>query len=218
MTKRLYRYWSEKHGLQALQERRVRVSRIMELNDPFEFLSHDLKERDHREALKKLKRQLDKTRGVLCFSEDWRNPVMWAHYADRYKGVCMGFDVAVSGAKDDAVLGKITYVKERLPWPDKLDLHFTNDLLLTKFDHWSYEQEWRGFVDFENCEKDAGHYFTPFSDDLVLKEVYIGLSSSTSPQQVMTALNGLQGVSIKKTRAGFRKFEIVENKLAPRKT
>ena len=76
-------------------------------------------------------------------------------YADRYKGLCLGFDVAMSGPRDDAVLGKIKYVKERLPWPDKLSLQFTQDLLLTKFDHWSYEQEWRGFVGIENCEKEA---------------------------------------------------------------
>ena len=32
-------------------------------------------------------------RGVLCFSRGWHNPLLWSHYGDKHRGVCLGFDV-----------------------------------------------------------------------------------------------------------------------------
>lgn len=31
--------------------------------------------------------------GLLCFCETWQSPLLWNHYADRHKGICLGFDV-----------------------------------------------------------------------------------------------------------------------------
>ena len=105
--RRLYHFWNREHGLWTLQNRRVRVSRILELNDPFEFLALNLRDPIKRRALREVKRELNRTKGILCFSENWNNPVMWAHYADRYKGVCLGFDVAVSTSTGESLLGQV---------------------------------------------------------------------------------------------------------------
>ena len=40
----VYHFLCAKFGLEALRKRRLRVSRIMDLNDPFEFLGVDLSE------------------------------------------------------------------------------------------------------------------------------------------------------------------------------
>ena len=39
-----------------------------------------------------IKRQLDqmmKSRGVLSLSSLWNSPLMWSHYADEHKGICI---------------------------------------------------------------------------------------------------------------------------------
>ncbi|NKK82626.1 DUF2971 domain-containing protein [Rhizobium leguminosarum bv. viciae] len=43
---------------------------------------------------------MDKTRqglnvafGLLCMSTTWQEPLLWSHYADKHKGMCLGFDV-----------------------------------------------------------------------------------------------------------------------------
>ena len=106
---RVYHFLNVDHGLDNLRHRRLRISRIIELNDPFEFLGVDLSDRTFRQAFWETKRQLSKTNGLLCFSKTWRNPVLWEHYADKHRGLCLGFDVP------KALLEKIKYVKLRLP-------------------------------------------------------------------------------------------------------
>ena len=39
---RLYHFIKKEHGLENVQERRLKIARIAELNDPFEFAAVDL--------------------------------------------------------------------------------------------------------------------------------------------------------------------------------
>jgi hypothetical protein len=54
---------------------------------------------------------------MLCFSRDWHNPVQWSHYADKHRGICLGFDVP------DSLLVPVQYTKEppKLNW-DAIEL------------------------------------------------------------------------------------------------
>ena len=106
---RLYHFINEKYGLEDLREKRLKIGRIMELNDPFEFMGTDLSDRGFRESVEKTKRDLSEEVGLLCFSESWDNPVQWAHYADGHKGFCLGFDVS------EHLLAEVSYIDERLP-------------------------------------------------------------------------------------------------------
>ena len=91
---RVYHFLKADHGLHDLRHRRLRISRIIELNDPFEFLGIDLSDRTFRQALEETKRQLSDTKGLLCFSKTWRNPVLWGNYADKHRGLCLpGFPI-----------------------------------------------------------------------------------------------------------------------------
>ena len=158
----VYHFINSHYGLEGIRNRRLKISRIMELNDPFEFLGVDLSDRDFRKALKMTKTDISKTKGILCFSESWRNPVLWGHYADKHKGLCLGFEVPTS------VLGKINYLDSRLPIPSELDEKFMKRILFTKFKHWEYEQEHRIYIELE--EEIDGIYYSEFSDQLKLKK------------------------------------------------
>lgn len=85
----VYHFLNSHYGLEDIRERRLKISRIMELNDPFEFLGVDLSDRQFRKAMKKTKAQLSKTKGLLCFCKTWRNPLLWGHYADKRRGICL---------------------------------------------------------------------------------------------------------------------------------
>jgi hypothetical protein len=80
-----------KYGLQALRERRLKISSIDGLNDPFEFLAPDLSDRETRHAFTYHKNEFSRNKGILCFSRDWKNPVLWSHYAESHQGLCLGF-------------------------------------------------------------------------------------------------------------------------------
>lgn len=91
---RLYYFTSSRFGLEAIRDKRIKVSRISSLNDPFELLAYDLRNRKQRAWLKREKKRFDADYGLICMSNNWTHPLMWGHYADRHKGICLGFDVS----------------------------------------------------------------------------------------------------------------------------
>jgi len=110
-----------------------------------------------------------------CFSERWDSLLMWAHYADSHKGVCLQF-------KDDSDPKKLPAgclfkkVRYSTHYP-KLDAarvsEFEETLLLTKSTDWMYEEEWR-FVAPAGSESkgfDGLIEASPFS----LQKIYLGV-------------------------------------------
>lgn len=100
---------------------------------------------DYREVLT--------SRGICCFSADARSILMWAHYANGHKGICLIYEM-----DDELVrrrfLGEVIYSDEPAVVklyeydPEKnVDPHpeWGDKSLRTKFSKWRYEQEWRLF-------------------------------------------------------------------------
>ena len=201
----VYHFINERFGLEALRNRRLKIARIMELNDPFEFLAVDLSDRGFRKVIKTTKATLSKTNGILCFSKTWTHPILWGHYADKHKGICLGFEVPRQFLK------KVDYVECRFEKPNVLNEAFMKKLLFTKFKHWEYEQEYRTYLQLE--DEIDGLYFSDFSADLSLKRVIVGDQSKITRSQIYQSLGSLQNnVEMFKARAGFRSFEVVRNK------
>lgn len=116
---RLYHFINEQYGLQALLKKRLKLARISQLNDPFDFAAID-GSNDELPEMENHIESFDKKYGLLCFSEVWSNPVQWAHYSDKHKGLCLGFDCNVSPMK-------MEYSEKRVP-PDEL-VALKNDIL-----------------------------------------------------------------------------------------
>jgi len=82
--------------------------------------------------------------GMLCMSEVNNDILMWSHYSDGHRGICLQFD-KIQLQKHFHV-EKVQY---RSPYPtfkEFLDLVDTNQLhklLMFKSEHWCYEHEWR---------------------------------------------------------------------------
>ena len=214
---RVYHFTKADYGVEAIRRRRLKVARIDELNDPFEFLQVASRNANTRARYQALKRGLSEYMGLLCFSENWSSPVQWSHYAESHCGVCLGFDV-----DRGAGLRKVRYVGERIS-PNLRAMKVMGeaavahmlDLLTLKFEHWSYEQERRLFVRLEEKDEETGLYFFDFgsTETLTLKEVIIGARSQVSPEQVTEALGELApSVTAFKARLAFRSFKVVRQR------
>jgi len=132
---------------------------------------------------------------------------MWSHYAERHQGVCLGFDVP------DGSAAAITYTRSRLVWPEIVGDDFVQQLLFTKFSHWSYEREFRMYVALNTEE--AGVYYFPFSHELSVAEVIVGCRSAVTREDVRGMVSGLlPAASCFKARESFRKFGIVRQQNA----
>lgn len=201
---RVFHFLNREFGLKDLKERRLKIARIMELNDPFEFLGVELSDRSFRQGLLQVKARLSQDSGLLCFTKSWHNPVLWGHYADKHRGICLGFDMP------DEFLGQVSYVNSRFQWPATLDEPFVKQLLFTKFSHWSYEDEYRAYVNLD--EITDGFYYADFSDRLVLRQVIVGPESTISRADLSSALGNLADhVEVFKARAAFKSFRVVRN-------
>jgi hypothetical protein len=209
---RLYYLTSTEHAISNIEKRRVKISDVMKLNDPFEFMGINLQDKALRRAMQKTKSEMAAVSGLICFSRSWQHPMMWSHYGDRHQGVCLGFDVA------DKWCCEVQYVKERvhITQADVIENRVSDraarKLVSTKAHFWKYEQEVRVFC--STAERDeAGHAFREFDDDLVLREVIVGPESQVLRSRVSAALGDLGGsVSQFKSRIAFGHFEVCRNK------
>ncbi|MFT6429822.1 MAG: hypothetical protein ACJAXR_001795 [Halopseudomonas sp.] len=181
--RRFYHYIGSKYALTALSEKRLKIARISELNDPFEFLCVNMRDRTTRGRLVEIKQLLNQQIGIICFSETFRSPVMWAHYGDRHTGLCLGFDVLDGGGVLDVeyTYSRLNVTAQLKPGVSAYD-DFGKNLLATKHQHWSYEQESRLICDLNM--PDNGLYFEPFSGKMRLKEIFIGFKSDISRDEV----------------------------------
>lgn len=211
---RVYHFLNEQFGVDDLLKRRLKVATLNDLNDPFELFAVSLTNVTVRRAFQKMKEELSRTRGLLCFSRDWHNSVQWSHYADRHRGLCLGFDVP------DESVGPVTYSGKRiaaridqLTVPRLLDQTTAVSLLFTKFSHWSYEDEMRAFVTLEDRDPETGLYFAEFSDRLRLREVIVGAASKLTRADIHNALGEIAPtVAAWKARLAFSSFSIVRQK------
>lgn len=80
--------------------------------------------------------------GVYCVSAKRDDILMWSHYADYHKGICLEFNGA---ARLMAHAQKVQYSQKRAPIVEYYDDKETamTKALLTKSLHWAYEEEWR---------------------------------------------------------------------------
>ncbi len=201
----VYYFTSAKYGIENLKRRRLKVSDFSNLNDPFELLGIEMRDKEVRKAVIFEKLKMSKKYGLLCFSEDKYNPVQWAHYADKHKGVCLGLDIP------EKKLRKVKYVTERLARETLNQSDRNEQLLTTKFNHWSYEQERRLIIKLNDTSiNDSGLRFEYFGTDMALKEVYIGCESDLTFSDISSSYRSDdKSVIAKMTRPSFRDFRIV---------
>lgn len=210
---RVYHFLPTEYALADIALRRIKIARLNDVNDPFEFNAIDVGgKKEFRKALNRTKRDLSETKGLLCFSANWRNPVMWSHYASRHHGICLGFDFADNFAK------KITYSADRIMAKkgnngDILaDENLMASLLFTKYEHWSYEEEIRAYVDLDPDTQEDGIYYFEFSDDLKLREVILGPLCAIPVERVRSLVSSFEyKIWVMKARLAFKSYKVVED-------
>ncbi len=206
---KLYNLTSMSFALSNLALRRIKISRIAELNDPFELMSTNTNDVRQHNALETFKNQTNDSNGLICFSESWDNPVLWGHYADKHCGVALGFEV------DEKLLFKVTYENTKFDLPIntnnqvECDENTLNRLLSTKFSDWHYENELRMFSPLKNCVVESGLYFEKFSDDLCLKEVILGVNCELPLNEMQSLVDKLgYKIQVKKAKLDDKTYKV----------
>jgi len=218
MKRRIYKYYPPQWGREAILRRRLKLTTLADINDPFEFRAIGTKDKSLRRKLEDWRKDLPASLGFVSFCENRTNPVIWSHYAAGYCGICLGFDV------DDSYLYSVRYVTERVIMSEEEFVAALADrsseeissLLATKFAHWEYESEKRVFyaLDEDDVVQDNGRYFAPFGQMFSLREIILGpnyepVGDISHKKELRRAVSGLKGCSVKTARTAFQTFDIV---------
>lgn len=168
-----YQFLSSRNAITNLERRMIKVSRIKTVNDLFELQPYLRLDKDKRKQFRKIRTEVSNTYGMVCFSTNWQEPIMWGHYADSNKGIVLGFEVP-----NRFNINEVDYPSKRKRVPLDPQTTTPNEYIeavgFIKYEGWSYEKEHRFFVKLEDCIFIEGNYFLKFSKGLKLKKVIIG--------------------------------------------
>jgi hypothetical protein len=137
----LYRYitYSEDRLYETIAQNEIYLTSPRGFNDPFDCNYND-----------QVRLNLDQA-GIACFTQIKDSVLLYSHYADKHKGIClmfapykMHFLTALNGQQYRSQFRPVYYFKE-LP---EFDLKRELALIATCKDvAWSYEREWRMFIE-----------------------------------------------------------------------
>jgi hypothetical protein len=158
IPKHLYRYRSLTNfelEIEAIERGFVYCSTYRAMNDPMEgfyssskLLQNSPELNDVRIGILSGKRGI----GICSFSEVFNHELMWAHYADQFRGICIAYDFfnLRRCLPPDVSFSRVYYNEEapqigRTKLPRNLD-ETTKTILSYKNHRWLYEREWRIFA------------------------------------------------------------------------
>lgn len=199
---RAYHFVPACHGLDDLRHRHLKIARIDQLNDPFELWAIAQPDPRFRQAFRKIKQEMAQQWGVLCFSLGWNNPLLWSHYADRHRGLALGFDV------DEQILKPVFYSQAR-PVLRGIDIEAVQSLLYRKYSGWRYEREARIFTSLNDRDPETRLHFADFSAQLVLRELIAGPLCTLTERELRDTTGSTTDVKFTKARLAFKTFRVV---------
>ncbi|WP_412471507.1 DUF2971 domain-containing protein [Halobacteriovorax sp. RT-1-4] len=121
--------------IDIIKEKKIYLSTYCQLNDPFEgtFRSDKTIYKDKGgNIVINDNKPVDSNSSdrILCLTEDCESILMWAHYANSFKGICLEFDI-----NEPPKIEKVKYVKD-------FGDNFSFDPLVKSIE-WEYEKEYR---------------------------------------------------------------------------
>ncbi|EGK02605.1 DUF2971 domain-containing protein [Dysgonomonas gadei] len=131
--------------LNSLRNKTNWYSKLSYLNDPYECLFID-------NTNTTVYKNLVSTLSVCCFSRNMNNILMWSHYADSHRGVCLEWEIDEEAPHIKGALNPITYDNKlvtleevKITKEGYLDLNVGDNgkFIFQKLKYWEYEEEMR---------------------------------------------------------------------------
>lgn len=147
-----------------------------------------------------------KTVGIYCLAERNDDLLMWAHYSDSHRGLCLGFDASPVGTlfwEAFKVVYQVEYPTVNLMAMDCGDEF--RKAILTKSTHWIYEQERR----IVKMEDEGGSGFYTFSPHLLSSVIFGALMSSQDKETVMNWIRAFPTrIALYQARLNEHKYQL----------
>jgi len=162
----MYHFTTFQSFLKIWKDKTLRFSSLKGLNDVNEVSKYYFGEHKSRGKFtytQKLKKEVEKYKQISLIKESEELypscmlPVMWGHYGDKGKGICIKLDVSKIKFPNKVFRGNVIYDKiTRVSYDGVSDItkfitENKKDLFFTKSKDWSYENEYRIVSKEEDC-------------------------------------------------------------------
>lgn len=163
---------------------------------------------------------LSESFGLICFSADPLQPLMWAHYAASHKGLVIEFDSGDPLFKHESFL-KVDYDPARAEYDitAKDTRAAVEAFAKRKSPDWAYEQEYRLILNLNLAQRKdiRGQYMylVPIEPSL-LKSVTIGLRATDATHEEVMSLAGsppLEHLVIYQIETDATQFKLHQRKI-----
>lgn len=258
---RLYKYRPfNKNTLKLILEGELFFSKPKDFNDPFDsyideiiegtdddfnqYLKRIMKnDQNINDIMKRIKNKeinfinfLEKNKSqnyfnIFCFSRNYNNILMWSHYADEHKGICIGFNIShvdensltlkckenyidINKTKgfNNLPVFHVVYSKERpVPYNIIKSKHQElRDFIYSKSIDWKYEEEYRIVL------QDDVLLSNPVKIELnEIKEIIFGLRMDDKEKIMLKKLikSNIDDIDIYEMVKTNRSYEIVRERI-----
>lgn len=176
LNRMLIQVSGEQNALRVLREHRYMTTQYGDIMvDP---VAKDYYTRRLADNVLVLLRKEIGTRGILSLAEKWNCPLMWSHYADHHRGLCIGYDMTDHACDElqpvDYHKARSVKVSELIKWKVERSASTEQTILetyfLAKAPQWRYEREWR----------DVSNQIGPSSAPARISAVHFGLRCDPS--------------------------------------
>lgn len=166
----LYKYRNiDINTLNLITEEKVKISNFNYFNDPADpIIKLQIKE------LPEIKDMINKIK-ICSLSSEYNNFLMWSHYANEHKGICIAYDVSKVKEYNKTILKKVIYTKKiqiYKPYNHIFENPILNEeknfisLFYLKHKNWKYEKEYR-IITYEDYD----------FINLPIKAIYFGMNA-----------------------------------------
>lgn len=208
------------HLLGSLVGHTLNITSPHEFNDPFD--TPILSKYHGKYTGELINKAYKDTLKISCFSKSYHNPLMWAHYADNHKGICIRYHF-IDTFKEFTCLKlvgfkEIKYSDEDLAKSGRKSRISVEDAFFLKGKAWEYEKELRFFC----FDRNGSGRFDQYGDTTgCIKAVYFGLRCSEADKKAI--LNILKDCTytiskigkdkriVGTSSVGIRFFQMIEN-------
>jgi hypothetical protein len=179
---------------QSILPRNMKRQALRELDNPVLF----------RKMYKHIANEKIAKSKVTCFSKNYTNTLMWSHYADQHRGVCLEFNGSMEPSnileRGVAMILNVNYDRtDTINYNHEKERAIV-DLFTRKSFDWRYEEEVRIIV------VDDSKYHK-FNRDF-LTGVVFGCRTSEPDQEILRSIIGKQGYDVPIRRAIRGKFAL----------
>ena len=143
---------------------------------------------------------------VGCLCTDYKNSLMWSHYADSHRGFCIEYDFSGMEEKNKVLpfpviysteMPKLSlkYVLNRTEKNEQLGTQSLMSALLTKDMAWEYENEWRLLCEVDGDDDNSNDIEMP-----PISCVYVGAMATEENVSKLSEIAKRKGIPLKRMK------------------